>query len=397
MPNVCAVIGANFGDEGKGLVTDYMADGPKSVVVRYNGGAQAGHTVVTPEGKKHIFHHFGSGSFRGASTFLSEYFLVNPLVFADELKELKELGLTPTVYADPRARVSTPWDMMLNQAVEKKRGNERHGSCGLGIHETVMRSKKPGLCLTVQDLVAGTYADKLQEIRTRYTHSRAYELGLDLNKDIPLRDNFGIERHFMDDIQIFRKAVLPTMWAPAVALQFNDIVFEGAQGLRLDENSSYFPNVTCSKTGLANVAKMVEAVDLQANTLYVSYVTRAYLTRHGAGPLPHQHPGRPYTGIKDETNLPNPWQESLRFAYLDVQEFAAFVSADWKGIQGLRIDPSLTMTCVDQVGSEVHWYEKGELKTGTYAELARALMYAAGLSEAWCSNGPTRAHMEPLL
>ena len=397
MPNLHAVIGANFGDEGKGLMTDYLADGPKSLVIRYNGGAQAGHTVVTPDGKRHVFHHIGSGAFRGAPTFLSEHFLVNPLVFADEMKELAALGVTPVVYVDPRARVSTPWDMMLNQAVERSRGESRHGSCGLGIHETVVRSAKPEMILTVSDLVSGKYADKLQRIRTQYVHSRAYELGLNLDKDIPLHNNYGIERHFMEDIHFFQKSVLPMMWAPALARQFNDLVFEGAQGLRLDEESSYFPHVTCSKTGLHNVSKMVEQADLMGETMYAAYMTRAYVTRHGAGPLPHQHSGRPYN-IVDSTNIPNPWQETLRFAYHDIQEFAAFVLGDWKGgSNGMRVDPYLTITCADQVGGEVHWYDKGELKSGSVHELATNLSYKAGLAnEVWVSKGPTRADIEPL-
>lgn len=397
MPGLHAVIGANFGDEGKGLMTDYLADGPKSLVIRYNGGAQAGHTVVTPDGKRHIFHHFGSGSFRDAPTFLSEHFLVNPLAFVDELKEIQKLGVKPVVYVDPRARVVTPWDMMMNQAVETKRGGNRHGSCGHGIHETVVRSKT-GMKLTVHDLMTGNYANKLHRIRTECVPHRAKELGLDVGKDLPLKDNFGIERHYMEDIHVFRDYVLSMIWSPALTRQFHDLIFEGAQGLRLDEDSSYFPHVTCSKTGLHNVSKMVGEAGLMGETMYATYVTRPYLTRHGAGPLPYQHPGMPYSGIKDETNIPNPWQESLRFAYHDVQEFAQFVCADWKGGSGgMRVDPYLTVTCVDQVNvKEAHWYDKGELKTGSLREMVTALSYTAGLSaEVWASNGPTRAHVEP--
>ena len=61
---VKAIIGANYGDEGKGLATDYLT-GPDSLVVRFNGGAQAGHTVCTPSGQRHVFSHIGAGSFRG--------------------------------------------------------------------------------------------------------------------------------------------------------------------------------------------------------------------------------------------------------------------------------------------------------------------------------------------
>jgi len=70
MTTVTAVIGANFGDEGKGLMTDVLASRAPSrtLVVRANGGAQAGHTVVTPEGRRHVFGHVGSGALCGAPT-----------------------------------------------------------------------------------------------------------------------------------------------------------------------------------------------------------------------------------------------------------------------------------------------------------------------------------------
>src|SRR3954469_646850 len=96
------VIGANFGDEGKGLLTDYYAalageEGypVRAYVIRFNGGAQAGHTVVTPgEGKRHIFSHFGSGALAGATTFLSRFFVVNPIFFRNECKALNLGGVS---------------------------------------------------------------------------------------------------------------------------------------------------------------------------------------------------------------------------------------------------------------------------------------------------------------
>jgi adenylosuccinate synthase len=78
-----AVIGAFFGDEGKGLMTDYLANklGKNTLVIRYNGGAQAGHTVATTCGRRHVFKHFGSGCFLEAPSYLSEFFICNPILF----------------------------------------------------------------------------------------------------------------------------------------------------------------------------------------------------------------------------------------------------------------------------------------------------------------------------
>lgn len=87
------VIGSGFGDEGKGLMTDYFCSSfprDESVLnVRFNGGAQAGHTVVTPYGLRHVFGHFGAGSFLpNVVTYLSSEFLVNPILFRKEYGKL---------------------------------------------------------------------------------------------------------------------------------------------------------------------------------------------------------------------------------------------------------------------------------------------------------------------
>ncbi len=90
MSKVIAVIGAGYGDEGKGLMTDYFSSQyDDAVVIRSNGGAQAGHTVVTPEGQRHVFSHFGSGTFNGSPTFLSRHFVAQS--YACSLKNIRRL------------------------------------------------------------------------------------------------------------------------------------------------------------------------------------------------------------------------------------------------------------------------------------------------------------------
>jgi adenylosuccinate synthase len=140
-----AVIGAAFGDEGKGLLTDHYvselrAHGRRPIVCRFNGGANAGHTVVRGA-KRHVFSHFGAGSLLEAETYLSEFFVANPLLWQKEWRQLVELGVEPVVYLDRQAPLTVPYDIMINQFAEEHRGNHRHGSCGIGIHETVVRNE----------------------------------------------------------------------------------------------------------------------------------------------------------------------------------------------------------------------------------------------------------------
>ena len=79
------VIGAGFGDEGKGHYVDILCNRPNTLNVRFNGGAQASHTVVTPDGERYPFSNVGAGTFTGAATYLSAYYLVNPVYFVLEL------------------------------------------------------------------------------------------------------------------------------------------------------------------------------------------------------------------------------------------------------------------------------------------------------------------------
>ncbi|HQA27479.1 MAG TPA: adenylosuccinate synthetase, partial [Candidatus Competibacteraceae bacterium] len=94
-----AVIGAHFGDEGKGRVIDHYAAaaGTDGLVVRFNGGAQAGHTVVAPDGRRHVFSHVGSGAFAGAAAFLSRFFVAHPILFLKEWDALLAQGVRPVV------------------------------------------------------------------------------------------------------------------------------------------------------------------------------------------------------------------------------------------------------------------------------------------------------------
>ena len=121
MHHAHVVIGANYGDEGKGLMTDYLVKKHNAeVVVRFNGGAQAGHTVVTPDGQRHVFSHFGSGTLAGARTFLSKHFVANPILFLKEKKVLEELSPTKKLHnrfmwVDPSVMITTPYDMLINQ------------------------------------------------------------------------------------------------------------------------------------------------------------------------------------------------------------------------------------------------------------------------------------------
>ncbi|MCB1077284.1 MAG: adenylosuccinate synthetase [Verrucomicrobiae bacterium] len=137
-----------FGDAGKGSVVDFLTRAQAAhTVIRYNGGAQAGHRVVAATGQgapqEHVFAQFGSGALAGAATHLTRYMILDPLAMLAEAAHLQQLGLTDIFQRttiDAQALVITPFQRAVNRLRELARGQGRHGSCGIGIGETVADS-----------------------------------------------------------------------------------------------------------------------------------------------------------------------------------------------------------------------------------------------------------------
>lgn len=366
MKSADVIIGANFGDEGKGLITDFFAAraGGDSVVVRYNGGAQAGHTVVTPEGVRHVFSHFSSGSFCGADTFLSRFFVCNPLLFMKERRLLQEKSAVPRVFVDGMSMVTTPYDMMINQIVEDARGNGRHGSCGLGFGETIERHVSSPHGLAYADLFdTAALKARLNVIRKEWVPARLRALGIENISDAwreRISSDATLEK-FAEDTADFLQ--MTSLAKPSyLADTRQKIVFEGAQGLLLDQERGWFPHVTRSYTGLRNVLSLAEGAGVEA--LNVAYITRAYATRHGAGPLPHELERAPYVGIRDETNVTNAYQGSLRFGWLDTDLLAISIRNDLSDNKSaIKVKHGLAVTCLDQVDQDVTFMKDKTART----------------------------------
>lgn len=324
-----AVIGANFGDCGKGLIVDHLCRTEGAgIVVRSNSGAQAGHTVVDATGRRHVFRHFGAGTLSGVPTFLSQFFACNPILFFQELDELLALGVKPQVYAHPNCLITTFADMLINQSKEQKRADKRHGSCGVGFHETIVRSEiLPKLKITMADLWNNVNLELiLEEICDKYANFRCGH---------SIEVVGGIEA-FIKGCEAFAEYVNPLGIG-----QCKDPIFECAQGLLLDQNNTeYFPHLTHSNTGMKNVWVLCGQAGVSLIDTY--YVSRTYLTRHGAGPLPGEDSSMRF---EETTNLINESQGEFRFAPLDIGELVTRCSKDF----GKSTGYSLALTHCDQL------------------------------------------------
>lgn len=359
--DVKIIIGKSFGDEGKGLATDHFAGsafnkGEPCLVIRHNGGAQAGHTVDLPAGR-FVFRQLSSGSFRRADTLWADTFLPDLYKLPEELAELSAAGCEPPrLLSFGGCRCVIIDDVLLNMALETVRGSNRHGSCGMGINEAVQRSANPEFALTlgkVKGMSCDSLVAELRRIRSEYLPRRLDELGLGSG-------DAGEYGELLSDESVLHNAAQGMLTGaqqveliePKQTEKYGAVIFEGAQGLLLDEYRLEFaPHLTTSRTGLHNPMDIMGSL-FTGERAEAVYVTRSYVTRHGNGRLPHEgEAGTAELRITDLTNVPNEWQGRLRLApHGSAAEFLAPVLED---SDGAGVSRSLMITHLNETDGRI--------------------------------------------
>ncbi|PTL81474.1 adenylosuccinate synthetase [Vitiosangium sp. GDMCC 1.1324] len=322
------VIDLGFGDAGKGLLTDFLVRRTgATVVVRYNGGAQAGHNVVTPEGRHHTFAQFGAGTFvPGVRTFLSHPVVIHPTALLLEGRALRDKGVGDVfsrLRISERARVITPFHQAANRLRELVRGESRHGSCGVGVGETVQDAlEHPEDTLHAGELRdAARVRKKLQRIRERKheelrTLWSALPAGPGVERERAVFELKTVLEAWLEQAMhvvtlglVAPDSTLATWMAEAPAT-----VFEGAQGVLLDEWHGFHPFTTWSCCTPANALALIAESGLDIDVERIG-VLRGHTVRHGAGPLPTETETlRP---LLSEHNVHNAWQGSVRYGWFD--------------------------------------------------------------------------------
>lgn len=393
MREVKVVIGKNFGDEGKGQTVELLCRGKNAVVVRHNGGAQAGHTVE--DGNfRFVFHQLGSGSRWSCPTYWSETFLPDLLKIGEEVETLRQemkekLGacFTGRIYAHENCACTTVYDVLLNSLMEQLRGKKKHGSCGMGIYEAVLRTGEEAFSLRLRDFCGATetqIAERLRCIREGYVRPRVTKLCAEYPKEFSreeiqewlalLWDENLCQNAAAEMCANFNHYVSLADWQD-ISERYETVIFENAQGLMLDEdNREYFPHLTPSHTGLFNVAELLckdgtkegakkeQKMEMGQPNLEIFYVTRTYVTRHGAGRLDFECGKEEINpDMTDLTNIPNPWQDCLRYAKHPAgEEFVRYMEADLRQLKGI-IYPmrcTLLVTHANETGGKMLFADK---------------------------------------
>ncbi len=308
-PGCVIVADLGFGDAGKGLVTDALCRRGARLVVRYNGGAQAGHNVVTEDGRHHTFAQFGAGTFvPGVRTFLSRHMAVHPTGLLVEAARLAQSGVSDALerlYVSEGALLITPLHQEAGRLRELARGAGRHGSCGVGAGEAVKDSLTDPDAPRMRDLSdRKALRRKLAALRER----KRSELGAVLLEPGPLEDWVEAAASLPGRLTMVGDERLGA-W-----LKEEAVVFEGAQGVLLDEWHGFHPYTTWSTCTFDNALGLMKEQGYSGPVERLG-VLRSYMVRHGPGPLPTDDGA--LAGLPEAHNAHGPWQGPVRRGWLD--------------------------------------------------------------------------------
>lgn len=348
-----------FGDSGKGSMTDYLVRHTGArLVVRYNGGAQAGHTVVTADGREHTFSQLGSGTFvEGVRTHLSRFMIVHPTGLLVELKHLAELGVDDALERltmSPECRLITPFQQAANRLRELLRGHDRHGSCGLGVGETMQDGEDS---LRAWELASPRLARrKLVRLQARkWAELAPFRRQLD-PAELGVLESRAVGERWLESVRDLLQRVA---FAEDLPPRSGPLVLEGAQGVLLDEWRGFHPHTTWSTCTFDNALELLRDWPGQVVRLGV---LRSYATRHGAGPFPTEDPRLDWP---EPHNRTGPWQGAFRRGWPDAV-LGRYAVAACGGLD------ALALTHMDRCrdGWRLAFaYRDGELALGPFRDL----------------------------
>lgn len=275
-----AIVGLQWGDEGKGKVTDYFSE-YADCVVRYQGGNNAGHTVVIGD-KKYKFHLIPSGSIRGKKVVIGNGVVINPKILLEEIDMLKSNGINVDLMVSDRAHVIMPYHIKMDGIEEERLGKKKIGTTKRGI----------GPC----------YSDKIARMGVRIgdiVDEKKLKERLDDLFQIKkiIFDTYGIELNkdkIIKEYILYGKKLFPyvgdTIYYLNSIIDEKNILFEGAQGFLLDIDYGTYPYVTSSNPVAGGICTGAGISPKKINSIIG--VVKAYSTRVGMGAMPTEDKGK---------------------------------------------------------------------------------------------------------
>ena len=282
METSIVVVGTQWGDEGKGKVVDFLAK-DADMIVRYNGGNNAGHTVVTGN-DVFKFHLIPSGAVQKKKIVIGNGMVIDPKVLVGEIDSLKKRGYDPKLSISDKAHVIMDYHRIFDTGKEKRIGKRKIGTTGRGIGPTYADKAKRVEALRIGDLVSDHFRAKLRTILDSKSNELV-EFGVIKNKNgvkeyenrliKEYRDYAKILKPFVTDISVMVNSALD---------KGKKVIFEGAQGTLLDVDHGTYPYVTSSNVTAGGACTGVGIGPTRIKK--VIGVVKAYTTRVGEGPFP---------------------------------------------------------------------------------------------------------------
>ena len=277
---ITAIVGAQWGDEGKGKITDFFA-GEADYVVRFHGGNNAGHTVIV-NGDTYKLHLIPSGVvYDHPISIIGNGVVVDPAALIKEIKYLQAKGVDPKLKVSDRAHVILPYHIEMDVALTQYQGDLAAGSTKRGI-APVYGDKMYRHGIRMIDLLEPEiFKEKLEKaFNFNQTMIKAFGHSSDLNKD-------GIYNDYLK----FGEFLAPYISDVSVDLynayqKGESILFEGAQGISLDVDHGVYPHTTSSNTVAGHIASGTGVTFGEINRIFG--ITKAYLSRVGQSPLPSE-------------------------------------------------------------------------------------------------------------
>jgi len=364
--SVVVVVGTQWGDEGKGKVVDYYAS-QADMVIRYCGGANAGHTIVS-QGKKYKFHHMPSGAlYSGKTNIMGNGTVIDPKKLLEEIDSLKQSGITPNLIISPRAHVVLPYHFVLDGAEEEKKGAMAAGTTKRGIGPCYS-DKAARFGIRISDLLnSKLFKEKLHTMHQ--VKSRIIEGAYGMHFTQTEEQIFLQYAEYAKRLAPFVKDT--TGIIGAALSKKRKILLEGAQATMLDIDHGMYPFCTSSNT-TAGGACTGSGIGPTAINEVVG-VVKVYTSRVGSGPLPTELFDAVGNSIRDKggeygTTTGRP----RRIGWLDIPTLR--YSAQVNGLTGLAFTRLDTLSGQKKVKICTHYDFDGEkLFTfpASYADLER--------------------------
>lgn len=387
-----AVVDCGYGDNGKGTTVDALARLTDTyLTVRTNGGPNALHYVVTDDEKSHGFGQFGSATFvDGVQTLLSRFMSIGPTSLIKEANMLIGLGIHrpfDRLIIDRRSPVITLYHVAANWLRELARGDQAHGTTGMGLCELMqdILNHEEDTLFAGDLLDARTVAIKTRRIRNRkreafagLIHGLRHHHSERLAMALRALDEDGAMCQFLDNCKYVAQRVqfVDDQQIDALINQQGTIIFEGAQGVLLDEDYGFHPHTTWSKTAGQNVETFLNEHSFTGSCEYLG-VLRSYSTRHGAGPFVPNEPTLKAT-FPELHNSEQNWQGDFRVGWFDLvaTRYAVQVAQRLNGLAITHMDriaqfPSVRICTSYQyngpLAAEIGtWFETQEIGQKTF-------------------------------